>query len=239
MALTIGGGITFGGGIGVGPDILPPNYSSLVMNLDAAEYSGSGPWIDTVGSLSFTLNGSPTYSPSIGGGSFNFVPASSQWAECATSLASLSTWSVEAWHYYTGVTTGSLPCIVTETYIGGFLNYTLGYPNGSPDFQAGFFNGGWQVTPTGYTLPTTNAWYQIVGTYDGTTIKLYVNNTLINSTTYSGAIGSSNAGIRLMNRWDSADYWGGKLAIVRIYDEDIGAAGVTANWNAYKARFGL
>ena len=238
MALTIDGGITFGGGIGVGPNILPPNYSSLVMNLDAATYSGTGPWVDSVSGLSFTLNNSPTYSPSIGGGSFDFVPASAQWANTDTSLSSLSTWTVEAWHYPTGVTTGSLPCLITETFTGGFINYTLGYPNGDPNFQAGFYSGGWQVTPTGYTL-TPNVWNQIVGTYDGTTIKLYVNDTLINSTTYSGAIVSSNAGIRLMNRWDSADYWGGKLAIVRIYDEDIGASGVTANWNANRSRFGL
>ena len=233
MALTIGGGITFDGGISVEGGL------SVVLNLDAATYSGTGPWIDSVNGLSFTLNNSPTHSPSVGGGSFDFVPASAQWADSATSLASLSTWSVEAWHYYTGVTSGSLPCIITETFTGGSINYTLGYPNGSPDFQAGFYNGGWQVTPTGYTLPTADAWYQIVGTYDGNTIKLYVNDTLINQTSYTGTPQSSAAGIRLMNRWDSADYWGGKLAIVRIYDGDIGAAGVTANWNANRARFGL
>jgi hypothetical protein len=239
MALTIDGGITFGGGIGVGPDILPPNYSSLVLNLDAATYSGTGPWIDSVNGLSFTLNNSPTYSAIVGGGSFDFVPASSQWADCSTSLASISTWSVDAWHYYEGTNTGSNPCLITETFVGGAINYTLGWPQaGPPNFQAGFFNGSWQVTPSGYTL-TSGAWYQIVGTYDGNTVKLYVNDTLINQQSYTGTPTTSGAGIRLMARWDSSEYWGGKLGIVRIYDEDIGAAGVTANWNANRARFGL
>jgi hypothetical protein len=54
-----------------------------------------------------------------------------------------------------------------------------------------------------------------------------------------GSAYSSGAGIRLMERWDSADYWGGKLAIVKIYDGDIGASGVANSWNANKNRFGL
>jgi hypothetical protein len=212
-----------------------------VLSLDAgnpASYPGSGPtWTDTVSSIAFTLNNGPAYS-SNNGGYLEFVPASSQWADSVTSLSNLSTWTVEAWHYWTGVTTGSNPCVVTETYMGGAINYTLGYPNGAPNFQAGFWNGGWQTTPSGYTLPT-NAWCQIVGTYDGTTIKLYVNDTLINQTSYAYTPTSSDSGIRLMNRWDSADFWGGRLSIVRIYDDALTAEQVTQNYNANRSRFGL
>ena len=42
-----------------------------------------------------------------------------------------------------------------------------------------------------------------------------------------------------MRRWDNADYWGGKVAIVKIYKHAMDASGVTASWNANKARFGL
>jgi hypothetical protein len=42
-----------------------------------------------------------------------------------------------------------------------------------------------------------------------------------------------------MHRWDNNDYWGGRLGIVRIYDADIGAAGVAQNFNANRERFGL
>jgi hypothetical protein len=233
MAITITGA-TFLGGSTFAQDV----PDTLVLQLDAATYSGSGDWIDSVGSIPFTLVNSPSYSPSIGGGSFNFIPSSSQWAYSSASLSSLSTWTVEVWHYYAGGNNGSLPCLITETFVGGNINYTLGWPNGSPNFQAGFFNGGWQVTPTGYTL-ATGSWYQIVGTYNGSIIKLYVNNTLINSTSYSYTPASSGAGIRLMNRWDSADYWGGKLGLVKIYNADIGSTGVTTSWNTNKSRFGL
>jgi hypothetical protein len=241
MATTIGPGITVGAGISLTSPPASIVTAGLVLSLDAgnpASYPGSGTtWTDTVSSIAFTLNNSPAYS-SNNGGYLEFVPASSQWADSVTSLSNLSTWTVEAWHYWTGVATGGNPCLVTETYVGGAINYTLGYPSGAPNFQAGFWNGGWQTTPSGYTLPV-GAWCQIVGTYDGTDIKLYVNDTLINQTAYTYTPTSSGAGIRLMARWDSADYWGGRLGIVRIYDAALTAVQVTQNYNADRSRFGL
>jgi hypothetical protein len=207
---------------------------SPVLSLDAADYSGTGPWIDSVGGKSFTLTNSPTWSSS-NGGYFNFIPASSQYAICSTSLPSMSTWTVGVWHYYTGTETGGAPCIVTETFVGGGINYSLGKNNGG--FSSGFFNGGWRVTD-GYSLTPGN-WYYIVGTYDGTTIKLYVNDTLVDSTNYTGTPTSSGAGIRLMERWDLADYWGGGLAIVDIYDVALSQSEITSKWSATKTRFGF
>jgi hypothetical protein len=211
------------------------SYSVLspVLSLDAADYSGSGDWIDSIGGKSFVLYNSPTWSSS-NGGYFNFISASAQYAICNTSLPSMSTWTVGVWHYYTGTETGSAPCIVTETFVGGGINYSLGNNNGG--FSAGFFNGGWQVTD-GYSLIPNN-WYYIVGTYDGSTIKLYVNDTLVDSTNYTGTPTSSGAGIRLMERWDLADYWGGGLATVDIYDVVLSQSEITSKWSATKTRFG-
>jgi hypothetical protein len=214
------------------------SYSTLtspVLSLDAADYSGSGPWIDSIGGKSFTLNNSPTWSSS-NGGYFNFNSSSSQYAICNTSLPSLSTWTVGVWHYYTGENTGGLPCIVTETFIGGNINYSLGNNTGG-GLSSGFFNGGWQTSGT-YAL-TPNNWYYIVGTYDGTSNNLYINNTLVSSGPYSYAPVTSGAGIRLMERWDSADYWDGYLATVDIFNEALDQTEITSRWNLTKSRFGL
>ena len=225
-------------------DSLPYVTANLVLNLDAglsSSFSGNTTWRDTVNGLSFTLSGSPTYS-SNNGGYINFVPASSQYAYSPNqSFGNLPSWTVETWHYYTGTNTGGSPCILTEVFTGGGINYTLGAINNSgTDLEAGWFNGGqWIYTGTSYNLTPGN-WYQIVGTYDGTFPKLYVNNTLVaTGITSGGPAFGSGQGIRLMRRWDNADYWGGNLAIVKIYSGDIGYRGVASSWNTTKSRFGL
>jgi len=195
------------------------SYPVPVLSLDAgnpSSYPGSGTvWTDLIGGKTFNLINGPGYE-SANGGRIKFNSGLGQYAECSTSLTDLNTWTVGVWHNYDS-NTGGNPCILTEIYPGstGQINYSLGDNNGG--FSAGFFNGGWQVTD-GYSL-TPNNWYFIVGTYDGTTVKLYVNNTLVDSTSYTGTPISSQGGIRLMRRWDLPDYWGGYISIVGIYDK--------------------
>lgn len=240
--ITIEGGIEIGGGINIGSDPLPTPGPVLKLSLDAATYSGSGPWVDTVSGKSFTLNNGPTYSTS-NGGYFSFDPANAQWANSSTSLPNLSTWTVEAWHYYDGTNVGVAPCIVTETFPGATnnINYNLGCVATSPSNTAttvGFFSGSAWRNTSAYPL-TAGLWYYLVGTYDGSEIRAYVNSSNYSTTSYTGTPLSSQGGIRLMSRWDNADYWGGRLAIVKIYEGALSSAGITANWNATKARFGL
>ena len=210
---------------------------SSVLSLDAANYM-SGAWIDSVGGKSFTLYNSPAWSSS-NGGYFSFNAASAQHAICSSSLPDLNTWSVAVWHYYTGTNTGAAPCIVTETFPGNTsnINYSLG--NNLAPLSSGFFNGTWRTTASFDDELQQNNWYYIVGTYDGETLKAYVNNSLISSVSYAGTPISSQGGIRLMRRWDLADYWGGRLATVDIYDEAIGSSQISSIFNTTKSRFGL
>ena len=199
-------------------------------------FTSANTWFDSVSNLPFILHNGVTYS-SDNGGNFAFVPSGSQYAQSPTSLSSLNTWTVEAWHYYTGTNAGSSPCIITELYTGGGINYALGSLNdNSPALMAGWYNGGWNMP--GYTLTAGN-WYQIIGTYDGQHVKLYVNNTLVEQVVSTGNALSSGAGINLMRRWDNAEFWGGNLAIVKVYENAMTAADVNASWDANKARFGL
>lgn len=220
-----------------------PVSNNLLLNLDAgdpASYPGSGStWTDTISSIPFTLYNSPTYSSS-NGGYLSFNPLNSQYAQGPSFPTALTNWTLEAWHYYdpTNVITPSSPCIITEAY-SSYINFTLGNTTDSfPNIQTGFFNGGWVANPPGIILTPGN-WYQLVGTWDGSTVKLYINGVVASSNTQAGVPLRSGVGIRLMRRWDATQYWGGNLGIVRIYDVDIGATGVLQNWNANKSRFGL
>mgnify|MGYP003337919340 FL=1 len=102
MSIHITGGVTFEGGSSI-------TNSGLVLSLDAgnpSSYPGSGStWTDLVSAKTFTLYGSPTYS-SNNGGYISFDVDYSQYAQCNSSLSTLNTWTVEAWHYYTGNNAG-------------------------------------------------------------------------------------------------------------------------------------
>jgi hypothetical protein len=218
------------------------SYITPLLYLDAGNplsYSGTGTiWTDLVGGKQFTLYNSPTYSSS-NGGYLSFDSGLQQYGETTTSLPNLSTWSVGVWHYYTGTNIGDGMCIVTEVYPGttGHINYSLGDNQGS-GFSSGFFDiSAWRTSGV-YTL-TPNNWYYIVGTYDGTTNKLYVNNSLVASDNFTGTPLSSDGGIRLMRRWDLPDYWGGYLSTVGIYNKALDSTQISSIWNSTKSRYGL
>ena len=249
MSLIINSGVTIGAGVNLTvpipytPSALTPVQSGLRLHLDAgntSSYPGSGAtWTDTIGSIPFTLVNSPVYN-SANGGYLQFNPGAGQYGFSTTNLGTLANWSIEAWHYYDGTNTASGPNIFTEySYGGGTINLGLGCGGGSETaLQAWWYGSGFQATNP-YAL-TPGAWYQIVGTFDGTILNLYVNNTLVETANKPpGGAANSAIGYGLMTRWDPGGLWGGRLSIVRIYDTALDLAGVTQNYTADQARFGL
>ena len=228
----------------------PPVTAGLALNLDAgdpASYPGSGTtWTDTVGSKVFTLAGSPglpTYN-SASGGYINFTASGQQYA-LATSFASiLSTYTVEVWHLFTGTVTAAAPVLFGEGR-SSYSNFMMGTTGGvtSPlKIQGGFWNGAWQqgtTNPGDYFQPS-NGWYQFVNTYDGAEIKFYANNTLrITKTPSNFTIARSGLGLNIMRRQDVANYWGGGVSIIRVYDRALTAEEIDTNYQANRTRYGL
>ena len=218
-----------------------PVTSGLVLSLDAgnpASYPGSGTtWTDTTGGKTFALTGGPAYSSNNGGYlSFN---GSSQYAYASTPLATLSSWTLESWYFYNSTASGQNSQIITDA-LGSAINYRLGYQASGAFVSAGYFAGAWRET-TPYTL-TNNTWNQIVGTYDGANLKVYVNGALVQTNAGGLTLVSGNAGILLMTEWTVGDpqgFLGGNLAIVNVYNTDIGLAGIQTQFNASRSRFGV
>jgi len=243
MAITIGPGITVGAGVGISSSSASP-LTNQVLSLDAgnpASYPGSGTtWTDTVGGMAFTLVNGPTYN-SANGGYLQFNPNAGQFGYSTTpNLGTLANWSIEAWHYYDGTNSSSGPNIFTEySYGGGTINLGLGSNSGDTDLQTWWYGGGFHTTPSGYSLTPGN-WYQIVGTFDGTTLDLYVNNTLVQTATEPpGGAANPAIGYGLMTRWDPGGLWGGRLAIVNLYNSALSGTEIAQNFNYYRSRFGL
>jgi hypothetical protein len=241
----------------------------LVYHLDAGNkrsYSGSGStWTDLTGSgIAATLVGSPTYS-SANGGSLLF-DGSTQYATTASSIASISgtgtSWTIEAFIYYNATNSGGGPCIFTNYYTTGNLNMPQMLGAISPganvsgvsnpaELQVGYYvrnapNSSFYVTPEQTPLTSGN-WYHIVGTFDRTNLKLYINNVLNNTTaSTAGTLLANTAGYRIMTTWNTsnnpAGFWGGNLAILRLYSRALTADEVATNYNSARrppSRFGL
>jgi hypothetical protein len=217
------------------------SYIAPVLYLDAgntASYPGTGTvWTDLIGGKTFNLINGPGYDPG-SGGSIYFYAAGNQYANCSTSLPSLPIFTTTVWHYWDGINTGSLPCLLSEVYVGGGINFLLGAPQGSVA-QGGYFNGNFQVSPQ-FTL-TPSTWYNIVVTCDANqVVTIYLNGTLISSTSTTGPQPySSGAGINLMKRWDGLECWGGYLSTLGIYDKALTQSQVSSIYNATKSRYGL
>lgn len=80
----------------------------------------------------------------------------------------------------------------------------------------------------------TNTWQQIVGTYDGTLIKFYVNGELKGFTNWPGTMsfeGSRNTVIGTFN----GEYWNGTIDEVRIYNRALNAEEIKANYEGSQA----
>ena len=216
------------------------SYTAPVLYLDAgnpASYPGTGTvWTDLVGGKQFNLINGPGYDPA-NGGKFYFYAPGGQYANCSTSLPSLPVFSTSVWHNWDGVNTGEFPCLLTEVYTGGAINYVLGAPQGAVA-QGGYFNGGFQTSPQFSLTPST--WYNIVVTCDASqVVSIYLNGSLISSTPTSGTQpSSSNSGINLMKRWDFPTHWGGYLSTVNIYDKALTSGQILSNYNLTKSRYG-
>ena len=80
-------------------------------------------------------------------------------------------------------------------------------------------------TAGGYITPGN--WYHFVGTYDGTTIRAYINGSLIQQTSLSGPMNNPNSPLNFGSLSPSPYYWNGSLDDVRVYNRALTGSEVT------------
>lgn len=98
------------------------------------------------------------------------------------------------------------------------------------------------LSPSKTTAGITNGvWHHIVGSWDGSTKRIYVDGVDKASVSKSGALTttSNGAAIGSFGGTSSGYYFGGDIAVVKIYDKGLSAAEVLQNYNAYKNRFNI
>ena len=216
-----------------------------------SSYFGSGLVDLSGGGYTATINNSPTYAYTepkcfILNGSTQDITLPSNFNNGLTS----ATW--EFW-----VNCASLPTtgVVQQIYIqetsvwlalyntGGGAFFGCDLNNGSGWFDN---NGGNNTGAKTTSTLSANTWYHISYSWDGSTVRIYLNGNLESTTsTLQSSNGRQNVTIlgagttprSIGSR--SGNYFNGKISMFRNYNASLSAAEVLQNYNATKFRFGL
>jgi hypothetical protein len=135
--------------------------------------------------------------------------------------------TVEAWVYPTTVG-GWQPVI----YKYNDLYYLLGSNPAGNDPATGVGDTATvgDMLASGTSL-TANTWTHLAGTYDGTTIRLYVNGVQVTSMAHTGAIATAGNPLTIGGNTVDGNYFTGVIDEVRVYNKALTAAQIVSDMN--------
>jgi YD repeat-containing protein len=138
--------------------------------------------------------------------------------------------SVEAWLYPTADMTGSVG-ILNTYYDGSTIHLTLGIDDNTGNTSKvfwGFYSGGWHRVMAATRLDN-NAWSQVVGTYDGANLKLYMNGTLSSSAAETTPLPLSDPRFYIGGSWSGAPSFRGRIDELAFYNVALSATRIQAH----------
>ena len=147
----------------------------------------------------------------------------------ANSLDLTTGMTLEAWVYPT-VLSGWRTIILKE--ISGGLAYALYAYDNAPRPAAYINTGGNDLSVAGTSSIPLNAWAHLATTYDGATLRLFVNGSQVGSKAISGAIRVSTSPLRIGGNAIWGEYFSGRIDEVRIYNRALSQAEIQSDMNA-------
>jgi hypothetical protein len=218
-----------------GPKIID---DGLVLYLDAANinsYSGSGTsWSDLINNKICILSNGPSFSND-NKGLFSFDGIDDSSSISNVNLFGLTSISINIW-YYSNVTT-STALTRSSSVANGFLFHFRGagfYIVTNDGNNSGYL--GWQTAPSGLN------WNMLTATWNGSTMKLYINGIKQNNErTYTGSgILSNINNIQLGYNFNSSQpLTNGKISIFQIYNKELNINEIKQNFEATRGRYGI
>jgi hypothetical protein len=159
----------------------------------------------------------------------------------------------------------NITSITNQVTFGGFVRFTafgtyrrfifkdngiqgvieLFYNVASNRFSIEIVTSGGRTTCSSTTIPVLNQIYNLIGTYDGSNIKIYVNSVLETTVSKTGNIdqGSPSGALFLGNTSGFSNpsdfYLAGNIYNVQIYNRALSQAEITQNFNALRGRYGI
>ena len=214
----------------------------LVLYLDAANthsypppYNGTT-WTDLAGTNNGTLVNGPTFNSGNGGsivfdGVNDYIQVSD--------INNISQLSVESWVYANSV--GSYNAIASQFRANAFSLSSWVLETVGSDIRLYIANGSSLVYSS--TPFDISAWVHIIGTFDGTTARIYKNGIAGATTGTTAAINNSNLNINIGALYNSGGTegsdgrWNGKISNVKLYNRALNATEILQNYNATKGRY--
>ena len=183
---------------------------------------------DASGSGNTGTTANTTWVAGKNGGALSFNGTSSRVTiPDATGLRLTTAMTLEAWVDKTGTNSGWRDVIYK-----GNDNYYLSAnstPNNVP--AGGAIIGGSYGEAYGTATLATNTWAHLALTYDGTTVRLYVNGTQVSSTPKTGSIATSTNALTIGSDTLYGQYFQGLIDDVRVYNIALTAAQVQTDMN--------
>jgi len=135
--------------------------------------------------------------------------------------------TLEAWAYPT--TTTGIQEVLRKDVAGGVHLLRAN----AAAWEFGLVIGGTLYSISGGTV-TPNAWHHVAGTFDGTTMTLYVNGTAVASASHPGALSAATGSTWQLGRYQGgSEFFSGRLAHPAIYlGNSLTAAQVAAHYQA-------
>ncbi len=147
----------------------------------------------------------------------------------AASLDLTTGMTLEAWVNPTALTgwrTAVLKEQPANLVYGLYANRSSNRPN------AQVFVSGADRNVDGTTLLPLNTWSHLAATYDGTTIRLYVNGAQVGQQAQTGPIATSTGALRVGGTTIWSEWFAGRIDEVRVYNRALTVAQVQADMNA-------
>jgi hypothetical protein len=236
----------------LGRQVGTPVYNnSLVLNLDAGNansYPGTGTtWFDLASGNNGTLVNGPTYDIN-NGGSINFDGTNKYTDISYTKINITNKITINSWVYFLSQpsTTGNPNIVDKWDWPNNKRSFHLGTENGylatSISYDGLFDN---RIVCSDNSSIVLNQWINITMTYDGRTLKLYKNGSLIQSSSFTqdrNIFSDITTNIflgRSRGTEGSSRHLNARISGVQIYSNSLSATEILNNFNSTRGRFGL
>ena len=146
----------------------------------------------------------------------------------ASSLDLTTGMTVEAWLNPSALS-GWRAALLKEA--PGGLSYSLYAHDNAPHPAATVNTGGVDQTAPGTAALALNTWTHVAATYDGATLRLFVNGVQVASRAVTGSLITSTGALRIGGNTIWGEYFSGLIDEVRLYNRALTPAEIQSDMN--------